>query len=183
MNTTNGVASPREIVAERLNDPKVAASLLSLLDNAELLSTLVTGLDGLVGRGDTIIESIAGGVREAQTARAAALDEHKVAQTIADAKALAANLRESMPVVNELLKSDLFKPDVVGVLSVVADSVSEGAATAKAKRTSVSGVLGALKALKDPDVARGLGMLLEIAKALGQRVDTIGTATPTAGGK
>ncbi|MHB1890729.1 MAG: DUF1641 domain-containing protein, partial [Acidimicrobiales bacterium] len=29
---------------------------------------------------------------------------------------------------------------------------------------------GALRALKDPDVSRGLGVLLEIAKSLGQRI-------------
>ena len=55
---------PVDAVVERLNDPTVAASVVTLLDNAELLSTLVLGLSGLIERGDTIADSLAAGVAE-----------------------------------------------------------------------------------------------------------------------
>lgn len=53
----NGSA-PIDAVEERLNDPTVAAALVTILDNAELLSTLILGLSGFVERGDTIIETV-----------------------------------------------------------------------------------------------------------------------------
>jgi len=61
-------AQPIDAVAERLNDPAVAASLVTLLDNAELLSTLVLGLSGFVERGDMIMDAVADGVNEMKAA-------------------------------------------------------------------------------------------------------------------
>ena len=62
---------PVDAVVERLNDPGVAASLVTLLDNAELLSTLVVGLGGLIERSDTIMDSVADGVAEFKASGAA----------------------------------------------------------------------------------------------------------------
>jgi hypothetical protein len=41
-------------LAQRLAEPRTAAALNALLDHADLLALLVSGLDELISRGDTI---------------------------------------------------------------------------------------------------------------------------------
>ncbi|MDH3302926.1 MAG: hypothetical protein OES24_20695 [Acidimicrobiia bacterium] len=52
-------AEPVDAVIDRLNDPEIAAAMVTLLDNAELLSTLVVGLAGFTERRDMIPDSAA----------------------------------------------------------------------------------------------------------------------------
>ncbi len=184
---------PVDAVTERLNDPAVAASLVSLLDNVEMLSTLVTGLNEFFERGDTIIDSVASGVREFKDARAAGGSSFDLTKFSADAKALMSTLNEAMPVLREalpllhdalpvlnealptvrqLLSSGMVNDEVIELLATVSTSAVEGARAARANDTTVKGVLGTLKALKDPDVQRGMGLLVEIAKALGTNIKT-----------
>jgi uncharacterized protein YjgD (DUF1641 family) len=50
-------------------------------------------------------------------------------------------------------------------------AVTTGAAQAKRGDIKVTGVVGLVRALKDPDVSRALGFVLSIAKALGKKLD------------
>jgi len=50
---------PAQALAKRLAEPRTAAAVNTLLDHADLLALLVSGLDGLVSRGDTITDSLA----------------------------------------------------------------------------------------------------------------------------
>lgn len=160
--------TPRDVVLERVNDPAVAASLLTLLDNAELLATLVRGLSDLLQRGDTIMDSVATGVTELRAAGRADRTAAP-APTPAELAALAAALTRSTPVITAVLDSSMVSDDTVALLSLVSESASEGAARARQDGTRVSGLRGALRALRDPDVGRGLGLMVEIARALGRR--------------
>lgn len=47
-------AEPVDAVLERLNDPATATAMITLLDNADLLSTLVVGLAGYMERSDAV---------------------------------------------------------------------------------------------------------------------------------
>ena len=47
LDSVNG-AGPADAVRERLDDPRVAEALTTLLDHADLLAVLVSGLDGFV---------------------------------------------------------------------------------------------------------------------------------------
>ena len=168
---------PVEAVTERLNDPAVAASLVTLLDHIDLVSMLVTGLNGFFERGDTIIESLASGVAELRDGRAASGSTFDVKAALEQAKAGAALLSDAMPTLqaalpslSKLVQSGVLNDDLIDVLGLVGQSAVEGTRNAKSAGTSVSGVLGTMKALKDPEVARGLGVLVEIARALGKRV-------------
>ena len=65
--TANGqvmAISPADALRDRLDDPQIASSLNSLLDHADLLAVLVTGVDGLLRRGDEIGESVTAAVDE-----------------------------------------------------------------------------------------------------------------------
>ena len=170
-NTTLGQPGDAvDAVVERLNDPQIAASLVTLLDNAQLLSMLVSGLNEFLERGDTIIESVASGVRELKDARDASSSNFDVKQATADLKSFVGAINEARPSIEHLLRSGLLNNEVVEILTMAGASAVDGMAAARRNRTTVKGVRGAVHALKDPDVQRGLGLLVEIAKALGSRV-------------
>jgi uncharacterized protein YjgD (DUF1641 family) len=144
---TEPQADQAHALAKRLAEPRTAAAINTLLDHADLLALLISGLDGLVSRSDTITESLADGVSELR----AVSEPTRVnaAQLVATAKqlsALAPPLIEKLPVLEALLGSDL------------AD-------------LKVTGVVGLVRALRDPDVSRALGFVLSIAKALGKELD------------
>lgn len=54
--TGGHTAEPVDAVIDRLNDPAVAAAVLTLVDNAELLGSLAAGLAGFAERHDTSID-------------------------------------------------------------------------------------------------------------------------------
>lgn len=159
---------PIDAVAERLNDPAVAASLVTLLDNAELLSTLVLGLSGFVGRGDMIMDAVAEGVNDFKAAGGATKPDGL--PTLAEASALAGQLATATPVLHQLLDSALVSPEMISLLNDVSEAATEGAANAKANDTEIGGIRSLVKTLKDPEIQRGLGLIVEIARSLGKRM-------------
>lgn len=162
-----GSAAPIEAVAERLNDPGVAAALVTILDNAELLSTLVLGLAGFVERGDMIMDAVAEGVNDFKAAGAAKPDG---APSLAEIGATAGALAQTGPVLDALLDSAMVRPETIALLSDVSEAATEGVATAKANDARVGGIRSLLGTLRDEDVQRGLGVLVEISRALGRRM-------------
>jgi uncharacterized protein YjgD (DUF1641 family) len=150
-----------EGLAVRLADPEVAASLHLLLDNAATLAFTVEALDGFLRRGDVIAESLSAGVRDVIPALG------NLEDVAAQAGSVAARAPELFTAFEALIASGMLRPQVLEVLGALAGALVEGADRAREERTSV-GVLGALRALRDPDVARGLGLLVEVARALGR---------------
>lgn len=166
--TQSETHQPIDAIAERLNDPAVAASLVTLLDNAELLSTLVLGLSGFIERGDIIMDAVADGVNEFKATGASVAPEGM--PSVSELSALAGQLAGAAPVLTQLLESSVVKPETLSLLNDVSEAATEGAENARRNDTSVSGVRGTMKVLKDPEVAKGLGLLVEIARSLGRRM-------------
>ena len=161
---------PSDVLLERANDPDVAASLLVLLDHADLIATLVGGLADLVARSDTILDSVASSVGELATvARESAEVEFPSAQEF---KALAARLTTATPVIIKALDSRIVAESTVDFLALASESVAEAKAAALTGHTSVRGFRSVLAIFKDPDVGRGMGLMVEIARALGRRLNS-----------
>lgn len=167
--TTSTPPQPVDAVVERLNDPAVAAALVSLLDNVELLSTLVHGLSSFVERGDTIMDSLATGLTELRTANAESPRKVEL-PSLDQLSDLAGALTRATPLITDVLDSHMVSPETVDVLSLVSEAAVEGAANARKQGSTVGGLRAALRILKDPEVGRGLGLLVEIAKSLGRRL-------------
>lgn len=157
--------TPADAVRERLDDPTVAASLVTLLDNAELLSTLVLGLSGFVERGDFIMDAVADGVKELKTAGGGQLP----IPNMSELGAVTHQLSEAAPVLTSLLESSIVSEEAIGLLSLISSAATEGAERARAADTQV-GALGLAKALRDDDVQRGVGLIIEVARSLGQKL-------------
>jgi hypothetical protein len=175
--TANGQAvavTPADTVRDRLDDPQVAAALNTLLDHADVLAVLVSGLDGFVRRGDTITNTVSTAVAEFRGASAAGVIPGGDALKGVDLQALAASLGTlsgavvgATPALNTLLSSKLTDPQTAEVLAQLGDALVDGKAGAA---NPPKGLYGLWKATKDPDVARGLGFLLAVAKSFGRRV-------------
>lgn len=154
ISSTGKPTDPLDALAERLLDPKTASALNTLLDHADLLAVLVSGLDGLVSRGDTITDSLASGAVELRAAQGAGSGE---------LGRLLVALRQ------------LTRPEVVDVVGAASRAVAAGSRQTAADRTRISGIRGLLRAIKDPDVSRTLGLAASVAKAFGRELDNATT--------
>lgn len=165
--------SAGDAVVAKLEDPRVAAALCDLLEHADLLAVLVTGLDAMIRRGDTITGGLAKTVEDWRAATAeAARDREPV-----DLQKLAASLRtlsiaisEATPGLEALFRSSLSDPRAVEVASSVARSIIDGAEKAKSEPAKPMGAFTLLRMLKDEDVARGMHFLIHTARAFGREL-------------
>ncbi len=158
---------PVDHVVDRLNDPAVAASLVTLLDHVEVLALMAESLDGFVRRGDVIADSIAEGVAELRE-----VDEAGGARELLsrgpELIELTTTAADAAPALRSLVDSDMLRPEVIAVLSLAADALVEGRRRAETGASDPGGIFGLMRALKDPEVQRGLGFVLEVARALGR---------------
>jgi len=155
-------STPSDALRSKLDDPQVAASLSLLLEHADTLALGVVALDGLLRRADTISANIEGSLKDVKNIG----DSFSYLGT--PTKRLAQDAPEIADAVEALLESGMLSREVVTLLGQLAGALVKGTDQAKANRTTVGGVLPLLRALKDPDVGRGLGLLIEVSRALGK---------------
>ena len=68
-----------------------------------------------------------------------------------------------------IASSPIVSPEPVAVLSEAAVSLVEGLQTAQTKQTRL-GLRGLYQATRDPDVQRGFGFIIEVAKVFGRKL-------------
>lgn len=169
MTSAAPTSRPIEAVTERLDDPAVAASLVTLLDNAELLSTLVLGLSGLISRSESIMDTVVEGLHDY---RASTDERPDGAPTLGQLGQAARELADAAPALQAVLDSAMTRPETIALLSLVSEAATEGAEAARANDAKVS-TYGLIKAMRDDDVQRGVGLVIEIARALGRRLPAV----------
>lgn len=173
--------SPADQLRERLDDPAVAESLNNLLDHADLLAILLTGLDGFVRRGDQITGTVASALDElragASSASLPSFDGVAAELRSVDVQALAASLSSltaalvaATPTLNRLLQSPLTDPKAADVLAELGQALIDGKAAAAADPGGPRGLFGLWRVSKDKDVNRGLGFLVQVARAFGKHL-------------
>lgn len=171
-------ATPRDELIRRLEDPQTAASLERILDHVDLLATLIDGLDGFVRRADVITGSVSDGINEVKQLALAnngqrswpGVDVAALSDTVTRLAAAAAN---AAPALERLLNSPLTDPRTADTLAELSGALVEGREAAAAERGKPKGLFALMRATKDPDVARGLGFMIQIAKSVGH---TLGQA-------
>lgn len=173
--------SPAEKVRAKLDDPRVAESLNDLLDHADLLAILVSGLDGLMRRSDEISDSLTAAIREFKGAAGdpsltnsipgvESLRSVDLAGLAVSFATLSDRVIDATPALNSLLGSRLTDPQATEVLTQLGDALVEAKADAARNPHGPKGLFAILKAAKDPDVARGVGFLLQVAKSFGRQL-------------
>ena len=157
-------STPTDRLRARLDDPAVAAALNTLLDHADVLALAAMSVGGFLERSDTIMSSVSDGLADLKGATGGV-------QYLAEpTRRLAQEAPAIADAATALLDSGMLSKDVVDLLGRLAGALLQGAEAAKANGTTVQGVFPALRALKDPDVAKGLGFLIEVSRALGKNL-------------
>jgi len=156
---------------ERLDDPQVAAALTNLLDHADLLAILIVGLDGLVGRSETIGAALAEGLTDLR-----GIAGNGDGDVVASLTTLSAALPKLVPVITEVIESGLVDtvidsgitdPAMITEVSRIGRGLTAGAAAAKDQPIEVNGIFSAMKLLKDPDIQRAVSYFAAVAKSIG----------------
>jgi Protein of unknown function (DUF1641) len=156
----------------RLEEPQTVEALNTVLDHADLLAFLVVGLDGFLTRGEVITDSLASGLGELRGSASgggalARIDFRGLATSLA---ALSGPAVAATPALGELLTGPLADPGTVRVLGQLASAVGDGWDRTVAEPGAPTGVFALARSLKDEDVSRGLGLLIQVAKALGRQL-------------
>jgi uncharacterized protein DUF1641 len=167
--------SPGDDLIQRLDDPQIASSLAVILDHADLLATIIMGVDGVLRRADVIGDSVASGVNELRNLAAASNGQRPwpsidVAALSDSVTRLSAAVVDATPTLDRLLHSSLTDPQTADVLAEVGEALVEGKRAAAEDPRGPKGVFALMRATKDPDVSRGLGFMIQIARAFGRRL-------------
>ncbi|MBX7430921.1 DUF1641 domain-containing protein [Mycobacterium sp. Y57] len=169
-------SGPADAVRARLDDPRVAEALDTLLDHADLLAVLVSGLDGFVRRGDDITANLNMalgelGAQSGQVPALASLKQVDLGQLSTSLAVLTGGLVKATPAINTLLNSALTDQQSAEVVSALGEALVSARASVPAPPTGMRGLWKTLRAAsKDPDVTRGLAYLIEVARQFGKKV-------------
>lgn len=156
---------------ERLDEPQVAAALTNLLDHADLLAILIVGLDGLVGRSETIGAALAEAITDLR-----GVASNGNGDVIASLGALSGVLPKLAPMITDIIDSGLIDhvidsgitdPAMIIEISRIGRGLTGGAASAKTDPIQVNGLFSAMKLLKDPDIQRAVSYFAAVAKSIG----------------
>ncbi len=164
---------PPEIAA-RLADPRTAEALAALIDHLDVIVLAVNSLDGLLAHSETILNSVIDGAKDAKVTAEASSELGSVdlkASADAGGQLIAALPRMAPALVRGVDSGaidELTSPALVQVLHLVSSATGE--ALKDPSPVPIRGALGVAKALKDPDVARGVSFFLTIARAIGRQL-------------
>lgn len=167
--------SPGDDLIQRLDDPQIASSLAVILDHADLLATLVLGLDGLLRRAEVIGDSLASGVAEVRELSASSNGQRPwpsfdVAALSDTVTRLSAAAVDATPALDRLLHSPLTDPQTAEILAEVGEALLEGKRAAAEDPRGPKGIFALMRVTKDTDVSRGLGFMIQIARAFGRKL-------------
>jgi hypothetical protein len=179
--------SPGDVLIARLDDPKVASSISLILDHADLLATIIAGLDGMLRRADVIGDNLASSVAEVRGTALAngqrpwpSVDLAAVSDTVTR---LSTAVADATPAIDRLLHSPLTDVGTADVLADIGEALLAGRQAAAVDPRGPKGVFALMRVAKDPDVSRGLGFMIHIARAFGQRLAASGSPTNDGNGR
>lgn len=180
-----------------LNNPNTLNALAQLLGQIELVAFLVTALDGFLRRSDTIVNNVAASVNEVKGLTGATeLPLAELAQSLPPLVAALPELTQALPTFTAalpqllhampalldlaeqlqpmlqsqefagLMNSGVLNPQTLTIVGEAGNALVE---TMEASHQPV-GLFGLMGALRDPDVQRGLGFLVEFGKRFGRKL-------------
>ncbi|QJW94970.1 DUF1641 domain-containing protein [Frigoriglobus tundricola] len=159
---------------DRLADPATLAALTALIDRLPLLAFGASALDGLLRRGEELADNVADSLQDARQF-VPPIDPLKLQEA-------AVGLPKVIDAVTALINAGLFDPEVVAVLVEVGKQAAGPYREAKQMPDHLVGMWGLVRAMRDPDVQRALGVGLYIAKRYGQTFNRSEVSPPPAGG-
>jgi hypothetical protein len=167
-----------DLLLEKLQDPKVAESLVSLLEKSQVLNDFLE-------RSEVMLNSITKGVGELGRAGVATLSKTLQSVELNDLKAAGTQLQGMIPAVRDFMaelrslkESGFFDPEVVKVFARTARAMSAAARDPEAHSDDTYGIFSVGSLLKDPEIARTLNFFISFARHFGSdlKLDGAGSA-------
>lgn len=183
VDTDRSDAAALDALKERLAEPKVATALHDLLDHADLVSLMVIALDGFLRRFEDIGNAAIDGMSDLKGLAATdgkPFDEHQLADLLSSIVSMSTLLPRiatgstkivDSGAVETVLDSGVFDAPVVEQIGRIGRGIAAGAERDAKAPLRVGGPLALYKALRDPEIARGLGFFLAVTKAIGRELD------------
>jgi uncharacterized protein YjgD (DUF1641 family) len=166
-----------DLLLEKLQEPDVARSLLSLLEKSQMLNDFLE-------RGEMMLNSVSKGVSELGRAGVASLSKTFESVDLDELKAAGQNLQAMIPAVRDFIgelgslkEAGFFEPEVVKTIARTGRAMSAAARDPAAQSTEGYGILSLPGLLKEPEVARTLNFIVSFARHFGGDVDKDGTVS------
>lgn len=170
-----------------LGDPKTLNALQGLMKHADLIAYLVSAIDALIQRSDTLVENIGETLRELSAATPGASNSLlTLIQTLHERRDYLPRLIVAVPQFtdiiekvapfvaspefNALLDSGIFHPDTVTLLGRAGDIFVQAYNDDRTAERRL-GPIGVLRALNDPDVQRVMAWLVDFSRRFGKSLN------------
>lgn len=148
---------------ERFGDGRTIQALKDVLDRLELAAFVLESLDGLLRRSDDIGQALSDDIDDLKVATQPDVLKFK-------------EVLQAMPALvtagQTLVRSGMLGPRTVEALGKMGRSVADSYEEAQRQPadTRPLGIMGLIKAMRDPDVNRALTFALQVSRAYGQRL-------------
>ena len=169
-----------DLLLEKLQDPEVVRSLVSLLEKSQMLNDFLE-------RGEVMLNSVSKGVSELGRAGVASLSKTFEAVDLDELKTAGQNLQGMIPAIRDfarelgaLKEAGFFEPEVVGIIGRTGRAMAAAARDPEAHSTEGYGLLSLPGLLKEPEVARTFNFIITFARHFGGDLDKDGAVSAKA---
>ncbi|MBV9874232.1 MAG: hypothetical protein JO025_05850 [Verrucomicrobia bacterium] len=166
-----------DLLVEKLQDPQVVHSLVSLLEKSQMLNDFLE-------RGEAMLNSVSKGVGQLGRAGVAGLSKTFESVDLDELKAAGQNLQAMIPAVRDFMRelgslkeAGFFEPEVVKIISQTGRALSAAARDPEARSDHGYGLLSLPGLLKEPEVARTFNFIISFARHFGGDLDKDGAVS------
>jgi hypothetical protein len=166
-----------DLLVEKLQDPQVVHSLVSLLEKSQMLNDFLE-------RGEAMLNSVSKGVGQLGRASVAGLSKTFESVDLDELKSAGQNLQAMIPAVRDFLRelgslkeAGFFEPEVVKIISQTGRALSAAARDPAARSDQGYGLLSLPGLLKEPEVARTFNFIISFARHFGGDLDKDGAVS------
>jgi hypothetical protein len=166
-----------DLLLEKLQDPQVVHSLVSLLEKSQMLNDFLE-------RGEVMLNSVSKGIGELGRTGAATFSKAFESVDLDELKSAGQNLQAMIPAVREfarelgsLKEAGFFEPEVVGIIGRTGRAMAAAARDPDAHSAEGYGLLSLPGLLKEPEVARAFNFILTFARHFGSDLGTDGAVS------
>jgi hypothetical protein len=169
-----GADSNADVLLEKLEDPRIVAALVSLLDKSDKLAFFAELLEGFLQRSEGLLESASQSVGQLGRAGTSALKKSLESVDLDDLKSASGQLQGLVPLLRDfvselgaLKEAGFFDAEVMKIVGRAGRAMAATARDPKALSSDTRGIFSLLGLLKDPDIARSLNFVISFARHFG----------------
>jgi len=167
-------SSGADVLFQKLQDPQVVHSLVSLLEKSQVLNDFLE-------RGEGMLNSITKGVGELGRVGVGTLSKTFESIDLDELKSAGQNLQGMIPALRDFARelgslkdAGFFEPEVMSIIGRTGRAMSAAARDPEAHSDESRGIFSLTGLLKDPDISRTLNFIVSFARHFGGDLDKDG---------